>query len=249
MPPLPPAIHTSCPHLGQTHWVARADPVDVTPGGASCVAGQGRPVPMTGIEAGCVRPSQGPREWDRAPGTLTTFLPLPQGECGCKNRLRRVAPRSWWDCAPVDSPGRCRRFADRPADPYPGSMPAPAGLLHAVLMATISVNRPVNHTVRWSAPQVLPEVAAADTPADPATRHQPPRVTGKARAHRTTRPVHRPPMTGDTDREQAHFPAEQPQARQDARLSAAHADARRSRHPRCAPPQGSRGAVRLILPS
>ena len=46
--------------------------------------------------------------------------------------------------------------------------------------------------------------------------------------------------------EQAHVPAEQPPAREDARLPAADADSRRSRDPRRAPDQGPRPLVGLI---
>lgn len=53
-------------------------------------------------------------------------------------------------------------------------------------------------------------------------------------------------VTNGVHREQAHFPAEQPSAGQDPRLSPADVDPRRARHPRRSPPQGPREALRLI---
>ena len=57
-----------------------------------------------------------------------------------------------------------------------------------------------------------------------------------------------PDVVGDS-REQAHLPAEQPPARQDPRLPAAHAHPCRPRDPRGASPQGPRGALGLTPPS
>jgi len=58
-----------------------------------------------------------------------------------------------------------------------------------------------------------------------------------------------PTLMMESDREQAHLPAEQPPSCKDARLPAAHAHSRRSRHRLGSPAQGSPRAVRLTRPT
>ena len=56
------------------------------------------------------------------------------------------------------------------------------------------------------------------------------------------------PRLMESDREQAHLPAEQPPPREDARLPASHAHPRRTRDHRGPPPQGPQRTVGLSRP-